>query len=283
MRGLRVHHHAHAPHLLHAHLHGHARVPNSSCFMDFELLYLGLLGRAIFRESSCISRARRCPGRPSPSLWRSGGGNHSIYERLVGVFAVLYDHLLGHPPSSCPWSRGPSGHGPSRPSHLRFSQPFPSYCRRRICSLWPPPAPPQAATRTATARTARAAAHSSDRLKTTPYFNVVFGSGPLLRSGPERRPLRAEHLKLGSHGVGGDACVGARRRALVQGHADLTRMGYAWRATLRTGLVTDEHGKVRGARPMCGGVSVSVARPPAAACAPRMLAVVGALREVHTR
>src|SRR5918998_2686301 len=95
---LRVHHHAHRPHLLGAHLHGHVRCPELFLFDGFELLYLGLLaGNDVPRELLyllVLGVLESDLGHRNSALVV---GNHSIDESLVRIFAVLHDHLPGHP------------------------------------------------------------------------------------------------------------------------------------------------------------------------------------------
>src|SRR5215207_6541551 len=94
---LRVHHHAHTPHLLGAHLHGHVRYPELLLFDGFELLNLGLLARDdVPRELDyllVLGVLESDLGHRNSALVV---GNHSIDESLVRIFAVLHDHLPGH-------------------------------------------------------------------------------------------------------------------------------------------------------------------------------------------
>src|SRR5215204_6302052 len=94
---LRVHHHAHTPHLFRAHLHGHVRWPELFLFDGFELLYLGLLARDdVPRELDyllVLGVFESDLGHRNSALVV---GNHSIDESLVRIFAFLHDHLPGH-------------------------------------------------------------------------------------------------------------------------------------------------------------------------------------------
>src|SRR5215210_8264754 len=98
---LRIHHHAHAPHLLLAHLHGHVRSPELFLFDGLELLYLGLLARDdVPRELDyllVLGVLERDLGHRNSALVV---GNHSIDESLVRIFAILHDHLPGHVPGA---------------------------------------------------------------------------------------------------------------------------------------------------------------------------------------
>src|SRR5918997_3729417 len=94
---LRVHHHAHTPHLFRAHLHGHLGGTELFLFDGFELLYLGLLARDdVPRELDyllVLGVLESDLGHRNSALMV---GNHSIDESLVRIFAFLHDHLPGH-------------------------------------------------------------------------------------------------------------------------------------------------------------------------------------------
>src|ERR671913_2495583 len=96
-QSLRVHHHAHSSHLLHAHLHGHVRSPELFLFYGLELVYLRLLGRddvpGEFLYLLMLSVLESYLGHGYGTLVV---GDHSVDERLVRIFAVLHDHLFGH-------------------------------------------------------------------------------------------------------------------------------------------------------------------------------------------
>src|SRR5215204_6267599 len=90
---LRVHH-AHTPHLLLAHLHGHLRGPKLFLLYGLELLDLGPLTRDdVVGELLYLLVLRLLEGdfghRNSALVMR----NHRVYKALVGVLAVLHDHL----------------------------------------------------------------------------------------------------------------------------------------------------------------------------------------------
>src|SRR5918998_1624610 len=94
---LRVHHHAHRPHLLGAHLHGHIRCSELSLFDGFELLYLGLLARDdVPRELLYLLVLSVLESDLGHLYSALVVGDHSIDESLVRIFAFLHDHLPGH-------------------------------------------------------------------------------------------------------------------------------------------------------------------------------------------
>src|SRR5215211_8861919 len=98
---LRIHHHAHALHLLLAHLHGHLRSPELLLLYGFQLLYLGLLARddvpGELDDFLVLGVLKGDFGHRYGSLMV---GDHRVDEALVGVFAVLHDHLPRHAPGA---------------------------------------------------------------------------------------------------------------------------------------------------------------------------------------
>src|SRR5918993_4395297 len=94
---LRVHHHAHTPHLLLAHLHGHIRSPELLFLDGFELLYLGLLARDdVPRELDYLLVLGVLESYLGHGYGALVVGYHRVDERPVGGLAILHDHLFGH-------------------------------------------------------------------------------------------------------------------------------------------------------------------------------------------
>src|SRR5215211_4827534 len=96
--GQRVHHHAHGPHLLGAHLHRHLRSAEFLLLDGFEFLYLVLLDRndvpGEFDYLIVLGVLECYLGHGYGALVV---GNHRVDEPLVRVLAVVHNHLPGHP------------------------------------------------------------------------------------------------------------------------------------------------------------------------------------------
>src|SRR5215210_1022135 len=97
--GLRVHHHAHASHLLHAHLHWHLRGTELFLLYGLQLLYLGLLaGDNVPGELLYILVLGVLEGDLGHRYGALVVEDHRVYKALIRILAVLHDHLPGHAP-----------------------------------------------------------------------------------------------------------------------------------------------------------------------------------------
>src|SRR5918999_3849040 len=94
---LRVHHHAHASYLLRAHLYRYLRGTELFLLYGLQLLYLGLLaGDNVRGELLYLLVLGVLEGHFGHSDCFLVVGYHRVDKALVGVLAVLHDHLLGH-------------------------------------------------------------------------------------------------------------------------------------------------------------------------------------------